>query len=348
MSSLSIAILACTRPDLTAKMLESLEWSGRPDIPIRMFVDKSPAVGKLETISTVVKHTSEQDIKKEGLIKRDFKVADIKKMFFELGRKYNIEVFHSHDWHCIQGNAQLATIYSPEDWILFLTEDILMLPGFMDSIIKTIQKYDDSSAGLFALSFVDCLQELVLKRKLLIYRDELFDSDNTIEKLDKLNKQAGQLFWKPPWVISYCVHGTAFIMRRKMWEMCGGYSQYSWMWDHDISMSCWMYTPYNIFLNDSPPLIHRAGGSVSVLRWNPGALPVGDPGSADLYARWWTFRNQGDPRYMALKTQAYLEATGATTENEAIRVPIEKCKMRKCGVLLKPENKNMFWETEEA
>jgi len=348
-SKLSIAIMACTRPDLTAKMLESFEWSGRfKDVPVRLFVDKSPAVGKMDTLSTVVRGTSDTDVEKAGIIKREFKTADIKKMFFDLGRKYNIAVFHSRDWHCIQGSAQLATIYSPEDWILFLTEDVLMLPGFMDSVVTTVKKYDDSSAGLFALPFVDCLQELVWRRKLLTYRDELFDADDMIDKLDKLNKEAAPLFWKPPWVISYCVHGTAFLMRRRMWEICGGFSQYSWVWDHDIAMSCWMLTPYNIFLTDSPPLIHRAGGSVSVLRWNPGVLPAGDPGSADLYERWWNFRDQGDSRYMKMRADAYMEATGTATEAEAIRVSIDKCKMRERGMLLRPENKYMFWEAEEV
>ena len=241
MSSIAVAVLTYAHPEWLEGLLSTMKHSGWPDCPVRVFCDGPAFIHVAENTHA----------RYEALCDR-----------------YEVPLRTLPKWGCIQANAQQAFEHTPEDWVICIQDDNLVPPGFFENVFGMIREWEDhpSKPGMFQPPFwhvTDLSADLgdiafpvvfMLRRWFLNYPD----------RLAAVGRNPG---WKAKTESGEpCVyinaHGSCMIVRRKVWEMAGGFSPHTWRFDEELSGRCWFYTPYSIFHFDGPPLVHGCPGEV--------------------------------------------------------------------------------------
>ena len=226
--SISLGITVYANPDRLARLLHNLEWSGIPaSLKIRVFEDPHDDVSSTR--------------------------------YRELCRQHNVSYYRMPSWGCMHKIGQFAVMNSPEDWFIYMPDDILVTKGYLQNIIDIISKYKDSSAGLFQVPYWNAHEYTPgwpggnYKYLWQCSPESMLNFLASVPENDYWSKT------KPRPYIN--VNGVGFVLRRQLWGEVGGFSPETWSLDEDISVRCWMYSRYNIFTMPGAPCIHLFGGT---------------------------------------------------------------------------------------
>lgn len=236
--TVSMGITVYGNPGRLARLLTNLRWSGfPPQVNIRVFEDPyckgSPA---------------ERDA--------------ITSAYEDVCREHKLSFYRAPSWGCMHKIGQWAVMNSPEDWFIYMPDDVLVTPGFVDSIVENIYKYNDSSAGLFQVPYWNAHEYpggFPSGKKDYLWNCGYDEMKDFLTKVP-CNKHWDHEGVPRPYIN---VNGVGFVLRRRLWEMVGGFSPDTWSLDEDISARCWMFSPYNIFTLPGPTSIHLFAGTTA-------------------------------------------------------------------------------------
>jgi hypothetical protein len=183
------------------------------------------------------------------------------KMYARICRDANVEYHRLPHWSCMQGSIQFAVEHSPEDWFIYLPDDVLPAKGALDSAIKWCSTYDPAPVGAFQIPYWNADE---LPSPPWQHKDEMWTMD-----ISWLAKVPRNPHWdgtaKPntggrpyPYVN---LNGAGFALRRSTWKAVGGFSPLTWCLDEDMGAKIWLRTPQIIVTAPGPCFVHYMGGS---------------------------------------------------------------------------------------
>lgn len=226
--SISCGITVYGNPPRLRHLLSNLRWSGIPEeITFRVFEDPKDRETSLE--------------------------------YEKICEEYKVPYYRAPSWGCMHRIGQFAVLNSPEDWFIYLPDDVLLTKGHLANIVQSIYDYHFTSVGAFQTPYWNA-DELVEKYQIVGPKDknELW----RVTGFSVLNGYPENPYWSKCAPRIYVnLNGAGFILRRKAWELVGGFSPDTWCLDEDIACRIWYYTGYNIFTLPGPPLIHYFGAT---------------------------------------------------------------------------------------
>ena len=169
-------------------------------------------------------------------------------------------------WSCMQGSIEYAVEKTPEDWFFYFPDDVLPTPGAIGNALGWVDRLDHTSVGAFELPYWnadDLPTEVRPWPEVNEYRwakeAMWFIESDWLRKIPENPHWNGPDNAPRPYVN---LNGAGFLLRRKAWEMVGGFSQETWCLDEDISAKIWLRTPYSIVTVPGPAWVHHFGASL--------------------------------------------------------------------------------------
>jgi hypothetical protein len=232
--SIAIGITTFHAPMRLRKLIEilrdqgSLEYFSKVGIPIRIFQDPWR------------KHEYDNII------------------YDQIGREYRLPLTRLPKWSCMQGSAEFAVENSPEDWFIYLPDDVLPAPGALNRIVDWIIRLDRSPVGALQVPYWNA--------------DELPNPPWAPGGKEAMWHLSSEWLWNVPknphWEITgkpypyVNLNGAGFAIRRATWQAVGGFSQETWCLDEDMGAKIWLRTAEIIVALPGPPFVHYMGGAL--------------------------------------------------------------------------------------
>jgi hypothetical protein len=305
--TIAIGIHVYANPDRFDRLMQNILWSGVPaDIKIRVFEDP-----KLTDTN-----------------------QEISKRYQKLCEKYNVSYYRAPSWGCIHGIVQFAVMNSPEDWFIYVPDDVLFTKGHFQGVVDHIYKYNHTCAGMFQTPYWNAHE----------YKPGWPSSDYkylwTIP-IEKANKFLETVPENPHWshedkmpYLYINVNGAGFALRRKVWEEVGGFSPKTWCFDEDIAVRCLMYSRYHIFAIAGKPSIHLFAGSTL-----DGTQPQHQFSTLESWIKAW---GMDKTAICKLSDLAQMPPEGRRPND------INDLPMRKCGLFFDKDKENIVNEALAA
>lgn len=195
----------------------------------------------------------------------------------EVCKKYKVDyMVKPPPWRGPCGNYNFAVSQSHTEYIAMLGDDQFCTPGWWEYMTYFIESNPDLNWGMLGWSVI-FVEDLVRaghfrnKREFYTKRDILHTL--TYEGLPRQAIIETWCNWDRP-RLRGCSTGTAFIIKKSLWEKFGGFYEELYQFDEDYGDNVWNLTDSYCVQVPTPPIIHYGGACA----WPP------EKGPSDL--RW--------------------------------------------------------------
>lgn len=208
-------------------LLDNIEWAGRPDIPLRVFVDPSPF----------------ED------------TEEVNREYARLCREKKVECYISPEWGCMQGLTEFMMHQTHEDWIIWVPDDVKFSKGGLWNEYAGVLTFGRWWVGGIQAPYWNA-QDLV-DMGVMTHKEQMLGGWNP----ESIPKNA---FWDqfglPRAYVN--LNGAGFSLSRDLWKKMGGFPQITWRLDEYAGFQGWV-NGMPIITLPGPPRVHYLGGTTS-------------------------------------------------------------------------------------
>ncbi len=190
--------------------------------------------------------------------------------------QFGVEYHLNSRWRGPCGNYNNAARLAETEYVAMLGDDQFCSPGWLDYMLYFIEKNPTLKWGMLGWSVV--FSEDLVRTGFFDHRDNFYNKTDKLWPFEynQLPSEAIERKWcnwdRPRF--RGCCSGTAFVMRKSLWEKFGGFFEELYQFDEDYGDNVWNLTDYFCIQVPTPPILHYGGACA----WPPSK------GAGDL--RW--------------------------------------------------------------